>query len=529
MTVTSISATSSSEQTIVCLPDPVRLGRGRIMEFPEDALTISVKSIFSRTPVLTKHNWEDIEGVFVEWFCFTGKLIIKLNNGEDYSWKLWRSELIHAASAIHRGAKRKSQKKTQGSVETPGVDAKLRKLLLQDPNVGLSADGLMMKQRTSLFSGHIILASWHSIVSAKLTRNHCGGRISINAIDNHSEMKKVVPTRQVSVRATSGHNLLHHEDIDRVEFYDEQNRAVVEINTDPQNSDALFGNIQSVLCGGFDGTKPLTETLPICAKNIYATMLTAGLFAHMSSTCSCIESKVFVAWESIVCISYKAATCLKDSQLSIHDRSGSMPLVLRGVSEEEYESLKATYVALSGDAKGAELVSVRYCRRSMRDFVLWQSVAAVCYEQVGMSARVLYLTSSGSCLQLPVPNGRRDNAWQIFLDANLKKYPSTESKTGRSFGLSDNKKMGCFLTDQSLRLSLQKGAHVIELDLNFVIGARRGRCSHAELEVGVSLRGTWPDNVITVSLDKSDNARVIAQDVNDRVAKLKPKPMFGIL
>eukprot|EP00811_Abedinium_folium_P036621 NODE_9313_length_1432_cov_8.812261.p1 GENE.NODE_9313_length_1432_cov_8.812261~~NODE_9313_length_1432_cov_8.812261.p1 ORF type:complete len:419 (-),score=84.27 NODE_9313_length_1432_cov_8.812261:175-1350(-) len=388
----------------------------------------------------------------------------------------------------------------------------------------------MMKQRTGLFSGHVILASWESVVSAKLMRSHCRGRILINAIDNHSEMIKVVPTRQVSVRATSGHNLLHHEDIDGVDFCDEQNRAVVEINTDSQNSEALYSMIQWALCGGFDGTKPLRETLPINAKNVYATMLTAGLFAHMIASCSCHESKVFVAWASIVSISYKAATCLKDSQLSIHDRSGDMPLVLRGVSVDEYESLKATYAALSGDVKGTEAVSMRCCGGSMvKTYVLWQSVAAVWYEQVGMmNARVLYVTSSGTCLQLPVPNGKRDNAWHIFLDANNKKYASTKRLNDRSFGLSDKKEKGCFLTDQNLRLSLQKGAYVIELDLNFVIGARRGRSSHAELEVGVSLRGTWPGNVITVSLGKSDNARVIAQDINDRVSKLKPEPNLAV-
>jgi len=497
------------------------------------------KGLVSNAKVTGSYPWKDIEKVCAEWYCFSGTVAVKLRNGEQHHFSMPRNKLMNTASAIHRRIGR-----SKSATPCKPIDEKVRKLLHNHKNVGLSGDGLMMKRRTGCCTSGIVLSPWNSFVSIRLARGCCHGNVTVHTVmkPHHRKKPKEIWSTNGGFR-DGGENLLSDDDEDDMEFIEDRVQDMFTITTSASMSEQLYGVLKARMSGDFGDMEELHGVYPIKSRKVMGKLTAAGIHASMFSVCA-KEAKVFTPWDNIISVAYKYPTCFRQSCVVVEDRS-SISILLKDVSFKSFQDIERTFSKKSKEdaefktsqkalenigtsaSKGLEVLEdgIHYdqshcCRRRIRTFIPWSKLDGLRLTTSSLGRTTMELvTETGDSFRVAKTTKRK--AWLEFDNLHKAKYGVDAPENVKIFNQMKDERYSCKLSDQSLFLSLNKGANAIEVDLDRVIGARRSRKTHTQLDVGVSM-GRLSD-VIRVPLLKGYNGRELAREIRAQTEKRKSR------
>jgi len=173
---------------------------------------------------------------------------------------------------------------------------------------------------------------------------------------------------------------------------------------------------------------------------------------------------------------------------------------------------------LSVDTDGVYYDLSRCCRRKIKTFIPWSRLDGLKMTTAAAGRTTIDLiTETGDTFR--VAKTTRKKALEEFEKFHKAKYGAKLGENAKEFNKQGQ--FSCNLTNQSLYLSLKKGKRVLEVDLDRVIGARRSRKTHTELEVGISMGKI--SNVVTIPLVEGNNARELAKDIRVKAENRKKK------
>jgi len=263
----------------------------------------------------------------------------------------------------------------------------------------------------------------------------------------------------------------------------------------------------------------------------------SGIDATIFGTCG-KEAKIFTPWSNVISVAFKHPTCCRQSCIVIEDRS-TKPILLKGVTSECFQDLKKAFseksredVALKSKAVCDECVTKgltvdtdgvyyeisRCCRRKIKTFVAWSKLDGLRMEASAVGRTTIDLiTETGNTFRVAKTTNKK--ALAEFERLHTAKYGAKVGANAKEFN--QKGRSSCNLTDQSLYLSLNKGKRVLEVDLDRVIGARRSRKTHTQLDVAISM-GKLSD-LVTIPLVEGNNARELAKDIRERAGKRKQR------
>jgi len=404
--------------------------------------------------------------------------------------------------------------------------------------------GLMMKRRTGCCHSGIVLSPWNSFVSIRLARGCRHGNITVHTVMKpHPKKKSKEVWSNNGGFKDGGENLLSDDDEDDVEFVEDRVQDMFTIKTSATKSEQLYGVLKARMSENFGDMEELHGVYPMKSKKVMGKLTTAGIDATMFSACA-KEAKVFTPWDNIISVAYKYPTCFRQSCVVIEDRS-SMSIVLKDVSLKSFQDIERTFSKKSKEdaelktsqkaienigtsaSAGLEVLEdgIHYdqshrCRRRIRTFIPWSKLDGLRMTTSSLGRTTMELvTETGDSFQVAKTTKRK--AWLEFDNLHKAKYGVDASENVKVFNEMKDERYSCKLSDQSLFLSLNKGASNIELDLDRVVGARRSKNAHTQLDIGVSM-GKLND-VIQVPLLKGYNARELAREIREQAEKRKSR------
>lgn len=509
----------------------------RVLKLLEDRLEVEKnKSLLSNKKVLASYSWKDVEKVCVDWRCFSGVLGVKLKNGEQYHFKMSKNLLMHTASAVHRRIGRLTS-----PVSRAPVDEKVRKLLQNHTDVGVSDNGIMVKRRTGCCTYGIVLTLWSSFVSIRLSRGCRTGEITVHTLVKKNPKRELKDEWSVNGGFKSGgDNLLSDADVDDVEFVNDQAQDTFKIKVGAATSEQLYNAMKTKMSDNFKDMEELPGVFPMKSKYVMGKLTSAGIDVTLYHACA-HESKIFTPWDDVVSVAYKHPTCCKQSCIVIEDRADT-PILLKGVPFKAFQDIEEVFAGKSvedaklksgqkgsdnlvttGGSKGLQVLrdgihneKSRCCIRNVRTFIPWSKLDGLTMTSSALGRTTLELvTETGNRFRVARTTKRR--AWEEFDKFHKAKY-GEKPDTVQVFNQGKEDKYCCKLSDQSLLLSLNKGKKIVEVDLDRVISARRAKQTHTQLEVFISM-GKLSD-VITVPLNGA-NARQLASDIRGKAEQRK--------
>lgn len=515
---------------------PIKTKRGKELRFGEEHLEVVARRVVGGAKEPDKYAWTAIEKVSVNWYCFSGALTVKLKNGEEYKFPLKKKLLMLAASAIHR----RIGKAKSGSAPDKPINAKLRNLLSDNSKVGVSDNGLMFKSKTGWWTAGIVSIPWNSLMSLRLSRSCYTGTITVGAIIKKTAVKRKPIHQSVGGGLRhAGQNLLSgSEDEDNRPFSDDKIVVSLPIKTAALVSEALYQALLERMCERFSDTEELPMAPTIGRKTVHTKLTKAGLVANLFHACSG-ESKAFIPWTSMISLSYKYPRCCKKACLTVQEVTRSPPIQIKLLEADEVKAIEDIFAKT---AKEIPLVSssldglsdvvekgvvptkegVHYhhnccCSRLARTFVPWARIDGLVMVRKGISSRVSLITEAGH--EIEVAKKSKKNAWDLYDKLHDFKYGEGASGATNPIIFNENKdkNLSCVLTEQSLRLALNGGKCIKEIDLERVISARRGKNMHTQLEISVSMGTHSGYEILTVPIMEGGNARSLAKEIRTRV------------
>jgi len=170
---------------------------------------------------------------------------------------------------------------------------------------------------------------------------------------------------------------------------------------------------------------------------------------------------------------------------------------------------------------GIHYNKARCCRRQISTFIPWSKLDGLTMVGSAMGrTTVEVVTETGNHFE--VAKTTRKKAWEEFDKLHNIKYGIQSAEEVQLFNEGKDPRYSCKLSDQSLFLSLNKGMTVFELDLERVVGARRCKDTHKQLEVGVSM-GELSGIMTVPLLEGKRTARELAGDIRRKAEKRKEK------
>lgn len=312
-----------------------------------------------------------------------------------------------------------------------------------------------------------------------------------------------------------------------------------QIKTEAGISEQLYSALKARLSQKFAHMEELPGGNPMKSKRVMGKLTGSGIDATIFGTCG-KESKIFTPWSNIVSVAFKHPTCCRQSCIVIEDRS-IQPILLKGVTFKSFQELEKAFCeksredvalksksaavfdecvtkGLSVDTDGVYYDLSRCCRRKIKTFIPWSRLDGLRMSTAAAGRTTIDLiTETGDTFR--VAKTTRKKALEEFEKFHMAKYGAKVGENGKEFNKQGQ--FSCNLTDQSLYLSLKKGKRVLEVDLDRVIGARRSRKTHTQLEVGISM-GRISD-VVTIPLVEGNNARELAKDIRVKAENRKKK------
>jgi len=498
-------AASATQQVVLAEDEVVNARGGQRLKFTNDVIEVTNKKRCCCRKKDHEIKYSDIQSTVVEWYCFSGALVIKTSDA-THRFRFGKVKLMQAASALRR-RREKPVGQQQDAV------AQVRQLLAKYPRVGVSNTGLITKKKKSCCScvSTALYTPWTSIVAVRMTRTCCKAKITITAkLDG-------------DVQGTGKG------------FGKDTSETTICIKGRCCAKDDLYEPLTTIMSKNFSH---MDELVGVKNKRGRIKATKAGLFLDSGKTCCGGFVKSFVPWGSMVAMMYRHRSCCKKAALMIQDRLQA-PVNVGSLDFSDFEEVRKIFsktvaegpVRASGesDAPGRGLTlnqeGMHYKRKycSMKQlFSPWAKIDGLTLNMgtCGCSGNIHLITEAGHDFKV-FKTRNKDALWQKFDE--IRKYKYGASAGGNKLCFNQDEKddrKTCVLTDQSLRLSLKKGKKIQEIDLERVIGARaakRGKAIDVALNVG---RGKKKCAILRIKIQGTE-AGMLADDIRERSTKRK--------
>lgn len=476
-------------------------------------------------------EWDDIQNVSVEWNCFCGgTLILKDMKGANYKFHMGKTPLLKVAAGVRR------MKERQPKPHILPLAVKVRLLLENHEEVYASNSGLVAKRPHGFFISKPSYIPWSSIVSTRVDTDCTGGKVTINAI---SQSEAAQPNKRRSRMELQ----IDVDDDDDTSFSVDTTHQTIIIKTGIPTARLLHDYLTSIMSDNFAKMEELPN-VHIYNKSYHAKATQSGMFLHSAvGRWGGGVTKAFIPWSSMVSMTH-IPNHRKKGQFLIHDRS-EVPLDLGDVSSENFETVRDSFSnavvesarvhgpdagppsTLSskkglcpGPAGILDVVESKGLKKQL--FIPWSRMdGLVLTTGQRCSPGAMYLvTETGLCYKIE-ESRKMDVLWGVFDKAHDLKYGHNTATYERVFNKKDDPRFSCRLTDQSLRLCYKKGKVVVELDLERVITAHQGKRGTKVLEIATSMGQMNKSTVISLELNKDDDAMDIAEEIQSRAVSRK--------
>lgn len=113
--------------------------------------------------------------------------------------------------------------------------------------------------------------------------------------------------------------------------------------------------------------------------------------------------------------------------------------------------------------------------------------------------------------------------WEKFDEIHAMKFGTPDPNARQTIFNNDenDSRKACVLTKQSLRLCLDKGRTIEEVDLERVVGVRNGLSGKKVLQVALSMGQTKKCTVLRVELGENENAEQLSIAIRERAKQRK--------
>jgi len=498
-------AASATQQVVLAEDEVVNARGGQRLKFTNDVIEVTNKKRCCCRKKDHEIKYSDIQSTVVEWYCFSGALVIKTSDA-THRFRFGKVKLMQAASALRR-RREKPVGQQQDAV------AQVRQLLAKYPRVGVSNTGLITKKKKSCCScvSTALYTPWTSIVAVRMTRTCCKAKITITAkLDG-------------DVQGTGKG------------FGKDTSETTICIKGRCCAKDDLYEPLTTIMSKNFSH---MDELVGVKNKRGRIKATKAGLFLDSGKTCCGGFVKSFVPWGSMVAMMYRHRSCCKKAALMIQDRLQA-PVNVGSLDFADFEEVRKIFSKTvaegpralgEADAPGRGLTlnqeGMHYKRKycSMKQlFSPWAKIDGLTLNMgtCGCSGNIHLITEAGHDFKV-FKSRNKDALWNKFDEIRKYKYGASDAGSNKLCFNQDEKddRKTCVLTDQSLRLSLKKGKKIQEIDLERVIGARaakRGKAIDVALNVG---RGKKKCAILRIKIQGTE-AGMLADDIRERSTKRK--------
>jgi len=464
-------------------------------------------------------KYSDIQNTTVEWYCFSGALVIKDSDG-THRFKFGKVRLMQAASALRRRMEKSVGKQKDAAT-------KVRLLLDGYPDVGVSNTGLITKKKKTCCSCMSTAAyvPWTSIVALRMKRTCLSGMITISA--NTEEDVQVGRTKT---------------------FGKDTSETTINIKTHRSTSEGLYQPLTTIMSSNFSHMEELAG-MHIQNTQGHVKVTKAGMFLESDISCCGGFVKSFLPWGSMVAMTYRHRSCCKSASFLIQDRLQA-PVNVGSLDYTDFEDVRKVFsktvaekpVPASGEsdapiARGLTLNQEgmhskrKYCSMEQL-FSPWAKIDGLTVNMgtCGCSGTIHLITEAGHDFTV-FKSRSKDLLWQKFDEIHKWKYGASGDGSNKLCFNQDEKdsRKTCVLTDQSLRLCFRKGKTIQEVDLERVVGARAAKKQKNAIDVALNVGQANKCAMLHISIVGTE-AEKLAEDICKRSTKRKNdiKKMTGL-
>merc|ERR1719502_1774354 len=232
-------------------------------------------------------------------------------------------------------------------------------------------------------------------------------------------------------------------------------------------------------------------------------------------------------------MAYKPLNCCSQGGLVIGDHLQA-PVNVGPVSPEDFESVRSIFSKNAGEDRGcsvksaAKLTTPKKQGLELKEDGIYQTTMTRCGAQLvfipwakigGLVVKihrsacfhsVLYLvTEAGQCFKA-MEGKNIELLWEKFDEIQAMKFgtPDPDAKT-------------CILTKQSIRLCLDEGRTIVEVDLDRVVGVRDSLFGVKILEVALRMGRTNKCTVLRVELGEHENREQLCIAIREHAKQRK--------
>jgi len=290
------------------------------------------------------------------------------------------------------------------------------------------------------------------------------------------------------------------------------------------------------------------EELPgIHMRNKYghAKATLAGMLLQSQTGCGGLV-KSFIPWGSMTMMAYKPPNCCSQGGLVIGDHLQT-PVNVGPVSPEDFESVRTIFSKNVGEDRGcsaksaAKLTTPNKQGLELKEDGIYQTTMTFCGAQsvfipwakigglvvkIHRSAcfySVLYLvTEAGQCFK--AMEGKNIKLlWEKFDEIQAMKFGTPDPDAKRTLCNDDENDSckACILTKQSIRLCLDEGRTIVEVDLDRVVGVRDSLFGMKILEVALRMGRTNKCTVLRVELGEHENGEQLCIAIREHAKQRK--------
>jgi len=511
--------TSTVQQSALSNDEVVDARKGQRLIFTKEAIkVINTKRCCVRKKQDHEIKYSDMKHMSVEWYCFSGALVIK-DYETTYRFVFGKVRLMQAASALRR-------KMETSSGRHRSVAAKVRQLLDGYPDVGVTDTGLITKKKKTCCTSTAAYIPWKAIVAIRMTRTCCSGTITVSARTEEE---------------------VHGEETKGLKFGTDISRTTINIKTHRATSEALYQPLTTIMSTNFSHTEELPGMhIQNTHGHVKATM--AGMFLDSDISCCGEYVKTFMPWGSMVAMAYRHGTCCKSASLLIEDRLQT-PMKVGTIVYKDFEEIRGTFSktvaeisepsedpcmpnarGLTLSKEGMQYVT-KYCGKRQL-FVPWSKIDGLMIRMgtCGCSGAIHLITEAGHDFTV-LKSRNRALLWEKFDEVHQRKY-GTQGSSSKDLCFNEdatNNRNTCVLTDQSLRLCLKKGKQVYEVDLERVVGAKKRRGKEG-IDIALSV-GRDCKCLMLFVLVKNNLAAAVAEEIRTRSTqrKIELKKVTGLI
>merc|ERR1712137_622538 len=493
---------------------------GQRLNFTKDVIEVTNKKRCCVRPKKDHQiKYSDIQKTTIEWYCFSGALVIEDSDGK-HTFKFGKVRLMQAASALRRRMEKSGEKQTDAAT-------KIRLLLDGYPHVGVSETGLVTKKKKSCCTSTVAYVPWKSIVALRMTRTCFSGMITLTA-------KTVEDVHEGTTKA----------------FGKDASETIINIKIHRSTSEGLYQPLTTIMSSNFSH---MEELAGMHLQNTYGhvKVTKAGMFLDSEISCCCGGFvKSFLPWGSMVAMKYRHRSCCKNASFLIQDRLQA-PVNVGRLDYKDFEDVRKVFsktvaeepVPASGEcdtpvARGLTLNQEgmhskrKYCSTEQL-FSPWAKIDGLTVNMgtCGCSGTVHLITEAGHDFTV-FKSRKKDLLWQKFDEIHKWKFGA--SGTGKNelcFNVDEkDSRKTCVLTDQSLRLCLKNGKTIQEVDLERVIGARASKKQKNAIDVALDVGQANKCAMLRISIQGGTEAVNVAEDICKRSTKRKNdiKKMTGL-